>query len=122
MGAGVFIVLGGIQIVATALILLCAIRYQGTSCPVHAPGQPAATASGGTGGPGSEPGCGPAAGRPVAGPAAPAGHGAALRASGPVQGGQPAPRVLVGIGAWPLDRAPEARLGSRLESGARSWL
>lgn len=37
--AGVFIVLGGIQIVATTLILLCAIRYQGTSCPVHAPGQ-----------------------------------------------------------------------------------
>ena len=31
IGAGVFIVLGGVQIVATTLILLCAIRYQGAS-------------------------------------------------------------------------------------------
>ena len=64
IGAGVFIVLGGIQIVATAFILLCAIRYQGTSCPVHAPGQPAAMAAEGTGNSGNEPGSGPAAGRP----------------------------------------------------------
>jgi thioredoxin reductase (NADPH) len=35
--AGVFIVLGGIEIVATALIMLCAIRYKDTSCPVHPP-------------------------------------------------------------------------------------
>ena len=33
--AAVFIVLGGIQIVATALIMACAARYQGTPCPVH---------------------------------------------------------------------------------------
>src|SRR5215472_9622707 len=35
--AGVFIVLGGIEIVATALIMLCAIRYKDTPCPVHPP-------------------------------------------------------------------------------------
>lgn len=35
--AGVFIVLGGIQIVATALIMLYAARYQGTPCPIHLP-------------------------------------------------------------------------------------
>jgi len=45
--AGVFIVLGGIQIVATALIMLYAARYQGTPCPIHLPGQPApSTATG----------------------------------------------------------------------------
>jgi hypothetical protein len=37
--AGVFIVLGGIQIVATALIVVCAARYKGTPCPVHLPGR-----------------------------------------------------------------------------------
>jgi hypothetical protein len=40
--ADVFIVLGGIQIVATTLIMLCAIRYKDTPCPVHLPRQPAA--------------------------------------------------------------------------------
>ncbi len=35
--AGVFIALGGIQIVATALIMLVATRYQKTPCPVHLP-------------------------------------------------------------------------------------
>jgi hypothetical protein len=53
--AGVFIVLGGIQIVATALIVVCATRYKGTPCPVHLPG------------------------RPDAGSAIPAGHGGAPR-------------------------------------------
>ena len=43
--AGVFIVLGGIQIVATALIMLCAARYKDTPCPVHLPRQPMATAA-----------------------------------------------------------------------------
>ena len=42
IGAGVFIVLGGIQIAATALILVCAVRYQDTPCPGHLPHQPAA--------------------------------------------------------------------------------
>ena len=40
--AGVFIAVGGIQIVATALIMLCAIRYKDMPCPVHLPRRPAA--------------------------------------------------------------------------------
>jgi uncharacterized protein with PQ loop repeat len=40
--AGVFIALGGIQIVATAVIMLCATRYKNTPCPVHLPRQPGA--------------------------------------------------------------------------------
>ena len=40
--AGVFIMLGGIQIVATAFIMLCASRYQDMPCPLHRPGQPPA--------------------------------------------------------------------------------
>jgi hypothetical protein len=47
--AGVFIVLGGIQIVATALIVFCAIRYKDTPCPRHLPRQPAAKTATGTG-------------------------------------------------------------------------
>ena len=38
--AGVFIALGGIQIVATALVTLYAARYKDTPCPVHLPRQP----------------------------------------------------------------------------------
>ena len=45
IGAGVFIVLGAIQIVATALIVVCAIRYKDTPCPVHLPRQPTAKAA-----------------------------------------------------------------------------
>jgi PQ loop repeat len=33
--AGVFIVLGGIQIVATAIIVFYATRYRGLYCPTH---------------------------------------------------------------------------------------
>ena len=40
IGAGVFIVLGAIQIVATALIVVCAARYKDTPCPVHRPASP----------------------------------------------------------------------------------
>ena len=40
--AGVFIVLGGTQIVATALILLYATRYKDTVCPAHLPCEPTA--------------------------------------------------------------------------------
>jgi uncharacterized protein with PQ loop repeat len=40
IGAGVFIALGGIQIVATALIMLYAVRYKDTPCPSHAPARP----------------------------------------------------------------------------------
>ena len=48
IGAGVFIVLGATQIVATALIVVCAARYKDTPCPVHRPRQPAAKAATGT--------------------------------------------------------------------------
>ena len=43
--AGAFIVLGGIQIVATALIMLYAALYKDTPCPSHLPGQPTASAA-----------------------------------------------------------------------------
>ena len=78
IGAGVFITLGGIQIMATAVIVACAARYQDRPCPVHLPGQPAATtAATGTGSPGNDPGSRRLAGKPVAASAAPAGHGGA---------------------------------------------
>jgi uncharacterized protein with PQ loop repeat len=54
--AGVFIAVGGIQIVATALIMLCAIRYKDMPCPVHLPRRPAAMTAPGTGTSGNEPG------------------------------------------------------------------
>ena len=54
--AGVFIVLGGIEIVATALIVFCAIRYKDTPCPGHLPCQPMAKTTTGTGTSGNEPG------------------------------------------------------------------
>ena len=53
--ADVFITLGGIQIAATALIMLYATRYKDTPCPVHLPGQPTARTAAGTGTRGSEP-------------------------------------------------------------------
>ena len=40
--AGVFIMLGGIQIMATALIMLYATRYKDTPCPSHLPRPPRA--------------------------------------------------------------------------------
>ena len=40
--AGVFIALGAIQTVATALIMLYASRYKNRSCPIHSPRQPSA--------------------------------------------------------------------------------
>jgi len=52
--AGVFIVLGGIQIVATALIMFYAARYKDTACLSHFPGQPAAKAATGKRSQGSE--------------------------------------------------------------------
>jgi hypothetical protein len=78
--AGVFIVLGGIQIVATTLIVVYAARYKDTPCPVHLPGQltakTAAEAATAGHGPGS---CRPA-GLSAAAPAAPAALGGTLRA------------------------------------------
>src|SRR5215472_3891676 len=83
-GAGVFIVLGAIQIVATALIVVCAARYKDTPCPVHRPRQPAARIGAGTATPGTGPGSWRPSGRPVGKSATPAGHGGALRAYVPV--------------------------------------
>ena len=64
--AGVFIVLGGIQIVATAFIMLYAARYRDMPCPVHLPRQPTARTATATGASGNEPGSRRPAGRPVA--------------------------------------------------------
>jgi hypothetical protein len=83
IGADVFIALGAIQIVATALIVACAAWYQDRLCPVHLPGQPAATTTTGTGSPGNDPGS-RRAGKPVAASAAPAGPGGTRRGSVPV--------------------------------------
>jgi hypothetical protein len=54
--AGVFIMLGAIQIVATAFIVLYVSRYQYTPCPIHLPRQPMARAATETGASGNEPG------------------------------------------------------------------
>jgi len=89
--AGVFIVLGGIQIVATALIMLYAIRYKDTSCPSHLPSPPRTKAATRTGSPGDELGSWRPAGRLVAKPAMPAGHGGGLRAHVPVRHPQSGP-------------------------------
>jgi len=78
--AGVFIALGGIQIAATALIMLCATRYKDTSCPIHLPAQPTARTTTGTGTPGNEPASRRPAGGSIAASAAPADRGGALRA------------------------------------------
>ena len=48
--AGVFIVLGGIQILATTLIMLFAARYKDTPCPGHLPQPPGAKTATPTGG------------------------------------------------------------------------
>ena len=84
IGAGVFIVLGGIQIVATALIMFYAARYKDMPCPSHLPRQPRASTAMGTGASGNEPGSSRPVGRLIAASAAPAGHGGALRTSVPV--------------------------------------
>jgi uncharacterized protein with PQ loop repeat len=64
--AGVFIVLGGIQIVATALIMFYATRYKNTLCPIHHPRQPGAKTATGTGIPANEPDSWSPAGRSIA--------------------------------------------------------
>src|SRR5262245_38372551 len=43
--AGVFIMLGGIQIVATTVVTLYATRYKDTPCPSHLPRPPRANAA-----------------------------------------------------------------------------
>jgi uncharacterized protein with PQ loop repeat len=84
IGAGVFIVLGAIQIVATALITVLAARYKDTPCPVHRSRQPVVRIATGTGTPGTEPRSWRPAGRPAAESATSAGRGGALRAYVPV--------------------------------------
>jgi uncharacterized protein with PQ loop repeat len=81
---GVFIALGGIQIVATTLIMLYAARYKDTPCPSHLPGQLTAKAATGTGTAENEPGSRRPADRPFAESATPAEHSGALRAYPPV--------------------------------------
>jgi PQ loop repeat len=54
--ADVFIVLGGIQIVATTLIMLYAARYKDKPCPSHLPRPPRAKTATRTGSSGNEPG------------------------------------------------------------------
>jgi len=56
--ADAFIMLGAIQIVATAFIVLYVTRYQDTPCPIHLPCQPTAKAATGTGTSDNEPGHG----------------------------------------------------------------
>lgn len=85
IGAGVFIMLGGIQIAATALILVYAARYKDTPCPSHPPRQPAAHPAAGAGTPDHEPGSWRAADRSAAESALSAGHGWAPRAHVPVR-------------------------------------
>ena len=78
--AGVFIALGAIQTVATALIMFYAARYKNTPCPVHRSRRPAVRTAAGTGTSGTEPGSWRPAGRPTAESATPAEHSGALRA------------------------------------------
>jgi len=70
--AGVFIVLGGIQIVATTLIVVYATRYKDMPCPVHLARQPEAKTATGTSTSGNEPGSWRPAGRSIAESATPA--------------------------------------------------
>jgi hypothetical protein len=134
IGAGVFIVLGGIQVVATALIIACAARYKGTPCPVHLPRQPAAKTAAGTGTSGSEPGSRHPAGHPVTASAAPADQGGALRASVPalrphpdadtarsgrepdVQAvqGRPRPRIAAAVPCASVARPGRSRPGNEI--------
>jgi len=111
--AAVFITLGGIQIVATALIMLCATRYKDTPCPAHLPRQPSATATTGTGTPGNEAGSWRPAGRSTATSATAAEHGGALGAHPPVPHPHPdavtarEPDVQAGR-SWPKSRIAAA--------------
>lgn len=121
--AGVFIALGGIQIVATALIMLCATRYKDTPCPIHLPRQPVATTAAGTGIPGNK-----------AGSCCPVGRSAAAESATPVErGGHCAPpsrtRILMRSRPGPAGnpdvqavRTPprtEIAAGCRCANGAR---
>src|SRR5262249_48099843 len=75
IGAGVFIVLGGIEIVATTVIMLCAARYKDTPCPSHLPPPPGAETAAWADASGNEPRSHRPAGRSMAVSATPAEHG-----------------------------------------------
>jgi hypothetical protein len=83
--ADVFILLGGLQIVATALIMLFAARYKDTPCPSHLSRPPRAKTATRPGRPGDGPGSWRPADCPAAGSDMPAGHGGALRQCVPVR-------------------------------------
>ena len=116
--AGVFIVLGGIQIVATALIMVCAARYKDTPCPIHLPGQPTAKTATEAATAGNEPGSRRLAGLSAAASATPAAHGGALRAVRP----GPAPAFWCGHRpAWPGSGCPgRPQLAEATDSRAAS--
>ena len=77
--AGVFIVLGGIQVVATTLIVFYAARYKDTPCPIHLPHQPGAKAATRTAPEETNLVSGVRPARSIAESATPAGRGGALR-------------------------------------------
>jgi hypothetical protein len=77
-------VLGGIQIVATALVMVYAARYKDTQCPSHLPRSPGVKAATRTGSSGNEPGSWHPVGHSVAESATLAAHGGAPRAGSPV--------------------------------------
>jgi PQ loop repeat protein len=83
--AGVFIAVGGVQILATAVIMICATRYRDTPCPSHLPGRPTAQAVTGTGAAENEPGPWRPAGRLIAESATFAKHGGAPHARSPAR-------------------------------------
>jgi uncharacterized protein with PQ loop repeat len=77
--AGVFIVLGGIQIVATTLIMFYAVRYKDTRCPIHLPRPPGAKIATRTALAETTLVSGVRPAARIAESATPAGHGGALR-------------------------------------------
>jgi hypothetical protein len=128
---GVFIALGGIQIVATALIMLYAARYQDTPCPIHLPRQPTPNTATGTGTSGNEPGSWHPADLPDTASATLAGQGGAPRAGVPAlrlhssavtapPGREPHVQAFAG---WPRPKtaaaAPCARRQARPEPALR---
>jgi hypothetical protein len=102
IGAGVFIVLGAIQIVATALIMLFAARYKDTPCPSHLPGPARANTATQAGSSGDDLGSWHPVGRPITESATPAGHGGVLGARIPVR--RPHSRVVTEFQATHLER------------------
>jgi uncharacterized protein with PQ loop repeat len=116
--AGVFIVLGGIQIVATTLIMFYATRYKNTPCPAHLPHQPTVTTAMAMGTSENEPASCQPAGRSIAESAFPAEHGRAPRAYVPVLRAHPSAVTtrsgreadVQGYPSWPRPQVAAAAL------------